>query len=212
MGSGLPGATHRLCDCPRKVGAGLSALTRARGFPADSSSASNGAFSPSRENEIRNRVFGSRLRRTEPRVWQPRANHIGRPLPRQDGTKHTILPTGQTAVPPRLPMCRGCFLPASPGSRVQLPSCPIWSQCAGNSHGRLIQAESSVGGKFGSSAAQAMPLAPIHQPESATTQMAYGCGVGRTRVGGMCVARTTIRQTRPLMTAGIFTPLAADGF
>jgi hypothetical protein len=45
-------------------------------------------------------------------------------------------------------------------------------------------------------AAQAMPLAPIHQPEAMATQVAYGCGVGRTRVGGVCVARTTIRQTR----------------
>ena len=47
-----------------------------------------------------------------------------------------------------------------------------------------------------SSAAQAMPRAPIHQPEGVTTQVAYGCGLGRTRVGGVCVARTTIRQTR----------------
>jgi hypothetical protein len=57
-----------------------------------------------------------------------------------------------------------------------------------------------------------MPLAPIHQPESATTQMAYGCGVGRTRVGGMCVARTTIRQTRPLMTGWHFHALGGRRF
>jgi hypothetical protein len=44
--------------------------------------------------------------------------------------------------------------------------------------------------------AQAMPLAPLHQPDGMTTQVAYGCGAGRTRVGGVCAARTTIRQVR----------------
>jgi hypothetical protein len=44
--------------------------------------------------------------------------------------------------------------------------------------------------------AQAMTPAPIPQPEGMTTQVAYGCGPGRTRVGGVCVARTTIRHTR----------------
>jgi hypothetical protein len=28
------------------------------------------------------------------------------------------------------------------------------------------------------------------------TQAAYGCGAGRTRVGGVCVARTTKRHVR----------------
>ena len=44
--------------------------------------------------------------------------------------------------------------------------------------------------------AQAMPVAPIHQPDSMITEVAYGCGVGRTRVRGVCVARTTKRQVR----------------
>jgi hypothetical protein len=44
--------------------------------------------------------------------------------------------------------------------------------------------------------AQAMTLAPIPQPDSIITQVAFGCGPGRTSVGGVCVARTTIRQTR----------------
>jgi hypothetical protein len=43
--------------------------------------------------------------------------------------------------------------------------------------------------------AEAMTPAPIHQP-GAITQVAWLCGPGRTRVGGVCVARTTIRQTR----------------
>jgi hypothetical protein len=44
--------------------------------------------------------------------------------------------------------------------------------------------------------AEAMRAAPIHQPDGMMTQVAYGCGPGRTRVGGVCVARTTIRHTR----------------
>jgi len=42
---------------------------------------------------------------------------------------------------------------------------------------------------------QAMPRAPI-QPDDLITQVAAGCGPGRTMVNGVCVARTTIRQTR----------------
>jgi hypothetical protein len=44
--------------------------------------------------------------------------------------------------------------------------------------------------------AEAMTPAPIHQPEGMITQVAFGCGPGRTRVAGVCVARTTIRHVR----------------
>lgn len=44
--------------------------------------------------------------------------------------------------------------------------------------------------------AQAMSPGPLHQPDGITTQVAYGCGSGRTRVGGVCIARTTKRQVR----------------
>jgi len=44
--------------------------------------------------------------------------------------------------------------------------------------------------------AQAMTVAPVHEPDGMITQVAYGCGAGRTRVGGVCVARTTKRQVR----------------
>ena len=44
--------------------------------------------------------------------------------------------------------------------------------------------------------AQAMMPAPIPQPDGVITQVAVGCGPGRTLVNGVCVARTTIRQTR----------------
>ena len=44
--------------------------------------------------------------------------------------------------------------------------------------------------------AQAMPVAPVHEPDGIITQVAYGCGPGMTRVRGVCVARTTIRQAR----------------
>ncbi len=45
-------------------------------------------------------------------------------------------------------------------------------------------------------AAEAMTPTPIPQPDGLTTQVAYGCGPGRTRRGGICVARTTIRHYR----------------
>jgi hypothetical protein len=44
--------------------------------------------------------------------------------------------------------------------------------------------------------AQAMTPAPIPQPDGMITQVAAACGAGRTRVNGVCVARTTVRQTR----------------
>ena len=44
--------------------------------------------------------------------------------------------------------------------------------------------------------AQAMTPAPIPQPDGVITQVAVGCGPGRTLINGVCVARTTIRQTR----------------
>ena len=51
------------------------------------------------------------------------------------------------------------------------------------------------------SSAQSMPLAPLH-PDEITTQVAYGCGPGRTRIRGVCVARTTIRHTRRAVRRG----------
>jgi hypothetical protein len=44
--------------------------------------------------------------------------------------------------------------------------------------------------------AQAMTPAPSPQPDNIVTEIAYGCGPGRTRINGVCVARTTVRQTR----------------
>ena len=44
--------------------------------------------------------------------------------------------------------------------------------------------------------AQGMTLAPLVPPDEMVTQIAVGCGVGRTRIDGVCVARTTVRQTR----------------
>jgi hypothetical protein len=44
--------------------------------------------------------------------------------------------------------------------------------------------------------AQAMSPAPLQQADGITTQVAFWCGPFRTRVNGVCVARTTIRQTR----------------
>ena len=44
--------------------------------------------------------------------------------------------------------------------------------------------------------AHGMSPAPLPQPDDMVTQIAVGCGAGRTRIDGVCVARTTIRQTR----------------
>ena len=44
--------------------------------------------------------------------------------------------------------------------------------------------------------AQAITPAPLPQPDGIITQVRLGCGPGRTRVGGVCVAGTTIRHVR----------------
>jgi hypothetical protein len=44
--------------------------------------------------------------------------------------------------------------------------------------------------------AQALTPAPMPQPDGIITLAAAACGAGRTRVNGVCVARTTVRQTR----------------
>ena len=46
------------------------------------------------------------------------------------------------------------------------------------------------------SAAQAMPPAPVPQPDSIITPARMGCGAGMVMVNGACVARTTIRHAR----------------
>jgi hypothetical protein len=44
--------------------------------------------------------------------------------------------------------------------------------------------------------AHAITPAPPPQVDEMVTRVAVGCGPGRTRVNGVCVARTTVRQTR----------------
>ena len=51
--------------------------------------------------------------------------------------------------------------------------------------------------------AQAMSPAPLNQPDGMITQVAAACGAGRTRVGGVCVARTTKRQVRRCAVWGV---------
>ena len=46
------------------------------------------------------------------------------------------------------------------------------------------------------SAAQAMPFAPLHQPDSTITQARAGCGAGRVMVNGVCQSRAGMRQER----------------
>jgi hypothetical protein len=44
--------------------------------------------------------------------------------------------------------------------------------------------------------AQAMPVAPVHEPASMITQIAAACGPGMTRRNGVCVSRVAKRQAR----------------
>ncbi|MEA2881534.1 MAG: hypothetical protein QOH32_790 [Bradyrhizobium sp.] len=53
------------------------------------------------------------------------------------------------------------------------------------------------------SSAQAITPAPLPQPESLVTEVAAACGAGRTRINGVCVARTTVRQTRRAVRRGM---------
>jgi hypothetical protein len=52
--------------------------------------------------------------------------------------------------------------------------------------------------------AQAITPAPLPQPDGMITQVSLGCGPGRTRVAGVCVARTTIRHTRRAVRRGYY--------
>ena len=47
-----------------------------------------------------------------------------------------------------------------------------------------------------STSAHAISPAPLHQPDGMITQVRQGCGVGRVRINGICVARTTRRHVR----------------
>ena len=59
--------------------------------------------------------------------------------------------------------------------------------------------------------AQAMSPAPLHEPVGTITQVREGCGPFRIRVNGICVARTSIRQTRRY-TAGVLDGVEAFAF
>ena len=52
--------------------------------------------------------------------------------------------------------------------------------------------------------ALAVTPAPIPQSDGMITQVRFGCGPGRTRVAGVCVARTTIRHTRRAYRRGYY--------
>jgi hypothetical protein len=45
-------------------------------------------------------------------------------------------------------------------------------------------------------AAEAMPVAPVHQPDGMITQARMGCGAGRVMVNGVCVSRAATRCAR----------------
>ena len=49
---------------------------------------------------------------------------------------------------------------------------------------------------------QATPLAPIKEPESMIMQVAAACGIGMTRVNGVCVSRVAKRHARRCLRRG----------
>lgn len=64
---------------------------------------------------------------------------------------------------------------------------------------------------FAATSVQAMTPAPIPQPDGMITQVAFACGPGMTRVNGVCVARTAIRQTRRAVRRGAYGAYGAGG-
>ena len=46
------------------------------------------------------------------------------------------------------------------------------------------------------SSAQAMPLAPLHQPDNMITQVRQGCGAGMHMINGRCVTTPARRDVR----------------
>ena len=46
------------------------------------------------------------------------------------------------------------------------------------------------------SAAHAMPLTKLYQPDGMITQVRMGCGAGRVMVNGVCQSRAGMRQER----------------
>jgi hypothetical protein len=60
----------------------------------------------------------------------------------------------------------------------------------------------AVAGLALTASAHALTPAPIPHPDGMITHIAAACGAGRTRVNGVCVARTTIRQTRRAVRRG----------
>ena len=49
---------------------------------------------------------------------------------------------------------------------------------------------------FTTTSAHALSLVARHETNGMVTQVREGCGVGRVRVNGICVARSTIRHAR----------------
>ena len=75
---------------------------------------------------------------------------------------------------------------------------------ADGKHGsrRMIRLIAVAGFLAFATSAQAMSPAPLPQPDGMITQVRLGCGPFRTRVNGVCVARTTIRHTRRMVRRG----------
>ena len=86
-------------------------------------------------------------------------------------------------------------------SKAGLPSTVAWGRKSGEN--TMLRLFTVAGFALAvATSAQAMSPAPLTQPDGMITQVRLGCGPGRTRVEGVCVARTTIRHTRRAVRRG----------
>src|SRR5262249_33168691 len=80
---------------------------------------------------------------------------------------------------------------------IHLRGLPSAVREGGKTGGKTMLRLIAVAGFFAfATSAQAMSPPPLPHPDRMITQRRPACGPGRTRVGGVCVARTTIRHVR----------------
>src|SRR5262249_39715311 len=84
----------------------------------------------------------------------------------------------------------------SPELSMELPFPLAKERVREQGRSRMIRLIAIAGFLALATSAQAITPAPIPQPDGMVTQVRLGCGPFRTRVNGVCVARTTIRHTR----------------
>ena len=107
---------------------------------------------------------------------------------------------------PRLCTCpSGCHLPQlvakwypgfAPEAGVLYQSVSVEYDPRGGDPAKMIKLIAVAFALVAATSAHAMSPAPLHQPDGMITQVREACGVGRVRINGICVARTTRRHVR----------------